>query len=69
MSKDKSLPLQRVTWSIEDAARSTGLSPGFFRKIIHAGELPIVRIGRRVLIRDEDLRKLVDYGTDYFKKR
>jgi excisionase family DNA binding protein len=68
MKKDR-LPSPRLTWSVEDAARATGLSPAFFRKIIAAGEFPVVRVGSRVLIRDQDLRDLVDYGTDHFKPK
>lgn len=48
---------EKLAWAIEEAASSTGLSKAYFRKIIAAGELKITRAGRRVLIRDGDLRE------------
>ena len=48
---------EKLAWLIEEAAESTGLSKGYFRKIIAAGELKATRAGRRVLIRDGDLRE------------
>jgi excisionase family DNA binding protein len=32
------------------------VSPGFIRKVIDAGEIPVRRLGRRVVIKDSDLR-------------
>jgi excisionase family DNA binding protein len=51
---------QKLAWAIEEAAASTGLSKAYFRKIIAAGELKTTRAGRRVLIRDSDLREWLD---------
>lgn len=51
---------QKLAWAIDEAAESTGLSKGFFRKIIASGELRTTRAGRRVLIRDCDLREWLD---------
>ena len=51
---------EKLAWLIEEAAESTGLSKGYFRKIIAAGELRTTRAGRRVLIRDSDLRDWLD---------
>ena len=52
--------IQKLAWAIEEAAESTGLSKAYFRKIIRAGELKTTRAGRRVLIRDCDLRAWLD---------
>jgi excisionase family DNA binding protein len=51
---------QKLAWAIEEAASSTGLSKAYFRKIIAAGELKTTRAGRRVLIRDCDLKAWLD---------
>ena len=50
----------KLAWAIEEAAQSTGVSKGYLRKIIAAGELKTTRAGRRVLIRDCDLREWLD---------
>lgn len=54
------LKVERLAWAIDEAAASTGLSKGYFRKIIAAGEIQTTRAGRRVLIRDSDLREWLD---------
>lgn len=54
---EKRLGIQKLAWSIDEASQLTGLSKGYYRKIIKAGELKIARAGRRVLILDVDLRQ------------
>ena len=53
----------KLAWPIDEAAAATGLSKGFFRKIIASGELKVTRAGRRVLIRDSDLRAWLDQNV------
>ena len=63
MAKTNQLETQsqpKLAWPIDEAAQATGLSKGFFRKIIANGELRATRAGRRVLIRDCDLRAWLD---------
>jgi excisionase family DNA binding protein len=55
--------IERLAWPIEEAAQSTGVSKGYLRKIIAAGELKTTRAGRRVLIRDSDLRAWLDQNV------
>lgn len=52
--------IQKLAWGLDEASRATGLSKAFFRKIIAAGELPITRIGARILILDADLRAFLN---------
>jgi len=54
---------QKLAWDIQEAASATGLSKAYFRKIIAAGELKTTRAGRRVLIRDSDLRAWLDQNV------
>lgn len=54
----------RLTWSVADIAEGTGLSQPFIRLKIHTGELRAKRVGRRVLVMDEDLRAFLAQ-TDY----
>lgn len=51
---------EKLAWAIDEAALSTGVSKAYLRKIIAAGELKTTRAGRRVLIRDCDLREWLD---------
>jgi hypothetical protein len=48
-----------VGWGLEELAAATGLSVGLLRKEIRRGALPVTRIGRRVLVLDEDWRAYV----------
>jgi excisionase family DNA binding protein len=45
-----------VLWSVKKAADRTGLSEATLRRRIRSGELPIKRVGARVLIPAEALR-------------
>ena len=45
----------RMAWSVYEVALYTGLSPGFIRKQIKAGKLPARKVGRRILVLDNDL--------------
>jgi excisionase family DNA binding protein len=47
----------RLGWGISELAARTGTSIGLWRKEIKAGRLPAMKIGRRVVVLDEDLRQ------------
>jgi excisionase family DNA binding protein len=55
---------QRMAWGLGEVAEFTGLSLAFLRNEVRAGRLPVRRFGRRVLVRDEDLRSYLDKGSD-----
>ena len=54
----------RLAWGLADIAKQTGLSVSFLRKEIKAGRLSVRRFGRRVLVRDEDLRLYLEQGSN-----
>ena len=56
--------LRRMAWGLGELAEFTGLSLAFLRNEVRAGRLPVRRFGRRVLVRDEDLRSYLDKGSD-----
>jgi excisionase family DNA binding protein len=56
LNNEKGRKPEKLAWTLNEAAESTGLSKAFFRKIIAAGELRTTRAGKRVLILDSDLR-------------
>lgn len=43
--------------SVPEAARRMSVDPATMRKLITSGEIPCVRVGRRILVRPEDLRR------------
>jgi excisionase family DNA binding protein len=50
-----------LLWSVEEAARQLGgIHPETVRKLVRAGALPAVKIGRRVMIAPEDARAYRD---------
>jgi excisionase family DNA binding protein len=55
-----SITEDKLCFSISDAAHASGLSRARLYEIIAAGELPFAKIGKRTLIRAEDLRQFID---------
>lgn len=47
--------MQRVTLTIPEAAKAMGISKSWLWMLIWRGEIPVVKIGRRRLIRRETL--------------
>jgi excisionase family DNA binding protein len=56
--------LRRMAWGLGEVAEFTGLSLAFLRNEVRAGRLPVRRFGRRVLVRDEDLKTYLEKGSD-----
>jgi excisionase family DNA binding protein len=51
--------------NIESAARALSLSPWTIRAYIRQGKIHAVRIGRRVLLEQQELQRLIDEGRSY----
>jgi len=54
----------KLAYSVEEISEQTSLSKAFLRLEIKRGKLKVKRFGRRVLIRDEDLREYISNGSD-----
>jgi excisionase family DNA binding protein len=52
----------RLAHSVSEAAELVGLSVRSLRYLVKTGKLGYVRLGRRVLIRHEDLERLLRQG-------
>jgi excisionase family DNA binding protein len=52
----------RMAYSLTEAAQVVGLSVRSLRYLIQTGRLGFVKLGRRILIRDEDLQRLLRQG-------
>jgi len=55
--------LPRLAWGLSEVSKCTGLSVPFLRAEVRAGRLPVRRFGRRVLVRDEDLKDYLARGS------
>jgi excisionase family DNA binding protein len=52
----------RIAYSLKDAAQAVGLSVRSLRYLVQSGKLGYVRVGRRILIREDDLQRLLKQG-------
>lgn len=60
--------LPRLAWGLSEVSNATGLSVPFLRAEVRAGRLPVRRFGRRVLVRDEDLKVYLSRGSGRDRK-
>lgn len=51
---------QRLTISVEDTARTLGISRGLAYSLARQGKLPVVRFGKRILISKAGLTALMN---------
>lgn len=57
-------PLERPTLSVEEAGEILGLSKDSAYKAVARGEIPALRIGRRLRVPTERLRQLLAGASD-----
>jgi excisionase family DNA binding protein len=51
--------LSYPTCLVEEAASVLGVGRGHAYKAVKTGELPVIRLGRRVLVRTDTLRRMI----------
>jgi excisionase family DNA binding protein len=54
------LETERLTMSVPEAARALGISRGHAFAMVHSGELPSLRLGKRLLVPVDALRRMVN---------
>ena len=59
----ESTALQRLAWGPGEVSKCTELSVPFLLTEVRVGRLPVRRFGRRVLVRDEDLKAYRSRGS------
>ncbi len=59
-----SSPATRLTMSIVEAAELLGISRTTAYELAHSGELPVVRLGRRILVPVNRLAALLDTDVE-----
>lgn len=57
------MPEQRATMRVEEAAKVLGIGKSAAYAAVHNGELPSIRIGRRLLVPTTALRRMLDNTT------
>jgi len=66
----KNVTGERLGWSVPEISTSLPLSEGFIRKEIKSGALKSRRIGRRIIVLDNDLKAyLLERGAGQFVQR
>lgn len=50
---------ERLTWTVEEAAEKLGISRPVAYQAVNRGDIPVIRIGRRILIPVVALEKLL----------
>jgi len=55
-------PDERLVWSVEEMAARLGISRSFAYEAVQRGDIPHLRIGRRILIPRSALHRLVEGG-------
>jgi excisionase family DNA binding protein len=53
---------ERLTYTLNEAARRLGISRALAYEAAHRGELPVCRIGRRILVPRAALLRLLEDG-------
>ena len=53
----------RLTLTVEEVAATLGISRAFAYEAVRRGEIPSIRIGRRVLVPRAALEKLIDEAS------
>lgn len=64
------MSMERFTLSVKETAQLLGIAPITLRRLIYTCQLPIVRVGRRVLIKKTDLEIFLTSGlyNNHFQK-
>ncbi len=57
-------PGERLTLTVAEAARLLGLSRGAAYAAVKNGQLPVLRIGKRLLVPRRALERLLDKGNN-----
>ena len=65
--------LEKLCYSVEEAAAVIGLSTTTLKSLVHAEGFPVFRVGRRILVKRDKLKEWVDnhpegLGDRYVRK-
>ena len=60
MNPPPAIATERLTYSVEEAATLLGISRSLAYEAARTGDLPTIRIGRRILVPAAALQRLID---------
>ena len=58
------MPPTRLTVTVEEAAAALGISRGLAYQLVHRGEIPSVRLGRRIVVPRRALEAVLDTAAE-----
>jgi excisionase family DNA binding protein len=58
------MTLDRITLTVEEAGTRLGISRTLAYELVRRGEIPSIRLGRRVLVPIRSLERLVESASD-----
>jgi excisionase family DNA binding protein len=56
-------PVRRLTFTVEEAGRVLGVSRSYAYELVRQGEIPCMRLGRRIVVPARALEALLDRVT------
>ncbi len=65
MNKSEPAVEERVTYTVAEVAPMLGIGERQAYEAVHAGTIPSIRIGTRILIPRRALQRLLDAGDDH----
>ena len=54
---------ERLTWNIQEAAHALGVSRGLAYEMARTGQLPVLRLGRRMVVPRAQLEAMLERGA------
>ncbi len=53
----------KIAFTIEEASEYTGIGRNTMRKLVEWGKLPVIKVGRKVLIKSDILEKFMELNV------
>jgi excisionase family DNA binding protein len=64
VTRNRRTPGSIQLWTLNEVASALRVSRRTVQRMTGSGELPVVRIGRRTLIKTSDLRRLIERSSE-----
>lgn len=56
---------QKIAYSIEEASVLSGIGRNTIRRLVEWGKLPVLKVGRKILIRSDSLDKFISMNEGH----
>jgi excisionase family DNA binding protein len=54
------MTIEKITYSVEEACQAMGIGRSLFYEFVARSDIPAIKLGRRTLIKGEDLKRYID---------